>query len=66
MTVAQNNSGLYLCEGCGIAEAVDTEALEKLARSEFKLTHCVRGTALCSGEAVASMQRDLAAGTIDR
>ena len=66
MTVAQNNSGLYLCEGCGIAEAVDTEALEKLARSEFKLTHCVRGAALCSEEAVASMRHDLAAGTIDR
>jgi len=66
MTLAQNTSGLYLCEGCGIGEAVDTEALEKLARSEFKVAHCVRHAVLCSEEAVASMRRDLDDGTIDR
>jgi len=66
MTAAQKSSGLYLCEGCGIGQAIDAEALERLARSEFKLTHCVRHASLCSEDALASMRRDLAAGTIDR
>jgi len=66
MSVAQNKSGLYLCEGCGIGEAIDVGALEALARSEFKIAHCVRQPALCTDEAVAAMRQDVDSGSIDR
>jgi len=66
MTATQASSGLYLCEGCAIGEAIDVAALEQVARSEFKVSHCVRHSALCSEEAVASIRRDLGEGRIDR
>ena len=59
-------SGVYLCEGCGIGGAVDASSLEKVARSEFKVAHCVRHGALCSDEALAAVRADLSSGTVDR
>lgn len=64
--MSANKSGLYLCEGCGIGGAVDAAALEKVARSELKVAHCVRHAALCSDEALEALRSDLAAGTVDR
>jgi quinone-modifying oxidoreductase subunit QmoB len=64
--LADNKSGLYLCEGCGIGTAVDIAALESVARSEFKVQRCVRHAVLCSDDGVASMRRDLDDGTSDR
>ncbi len=64
--MAENVSGVYLCEGCGIGQTVDVAALEKVARTEFKIAHCVRHAALCSDAALASVRQDLAAGTMNR
>jgi quinone-modifying oxidoreductase subunit QmoB len=64
--VSDSKSGLYLCEGCGIGEAVDAGELERVARAEFKVAHCVRRAALCSEESIEAIRRDLASGTVDR
>lgn len=57
--------GVYLCQGCGIGEAVDAAAMEKVVKSELKVAHAVRHPALCSDDGVAAIAKDLEAGTID-
>lgn len=57
--------GVYLCQGCGIGEAVKPETLEKVVKSELKVAHCVRHPMLCSNDGVAAIKADLAAATID-
>ncbi|MCL5959644.1 MAG: hydrogenase iron-sulfur subunit [Chloroflexi bacterium] len=51
-------TGLYICTGCGIGEAVDVDRLCSLADEEYG----VRGTShpfLCSKEAVQSVRKDV-------
>lgn len=57
--------GVYLCQGCGIGEAIKVDALEAVAKSEFRVPHCVKHQALCSDEAVAMIAKDVEAGTVD-
>lgn len=57
--------GVYLCQGCGIADAIKVDALETVAKSEFRVPHCVKHAALCSPEGVAQIAKDVEAGTID-
>ncbi len=48
--------GVFLCQGCGIGEAVQADALEKVVRSELKVAHCVKHAVLCSEEGVAEIR----------
>ena len=57
--------GVYLCQGCGIGEAIKVDGLEAVAKSEFRVPHCVKHAALCSDEGVETIAKDVAAGTID-
>ena len=56
----QKTVGIYLCSGCGIGDALDMEALEKMVGSEFKPKVCRTSEALCSPEAWASVEKDMA------
>ncbi len=47
--------GVYICEGCGIADAINTEKLEKGVRN-FPVK---RHTALCSPEGVEVIRNDM-------
>lgn len=47
--------GIYICEGCGISEAVNTEKLEKTVRN-FPVK---RHSALCSPEGVELIKNDM-------
>ena len=40
--------GVYLCKGCGIAEAIDFESLTKVIKKEGKIQHIKEGDILCS------------------
>jgi quinone-modifying oxidoreductase subunit QmoB len=60
-----NEPGVYICRGCDIGSAVDTEKLEKVARSEYKVTVCRTEEVLCSREGVEAVRKDLSEGTID-
>lgn len=64
--MSEKRPGVYLCKGCGIGEAVDVDALEAVAKTEFKIGHCIKHAALCSDEGVAAIKKDVEAGTINR
>ena len=42
--------GIYICEGCGIKEALDMERLKKKVPPKFEI--CKNHPALCSPEGV--------------
>ncbi|MDO8605056.1 MAG: hydrogenase iron-sulfur subunit [Phaeospirillum sp.] len=59
--MTERKTGIYLCGGCGIGEAIDVAALEGVAKKEFKLdskTHAC----LCGDDGVAMIRADLEAG----
>ncbi|HEY4773515.1 MAG TPA: FAD-dependent oxidoreductase [Xanthobacteraceae bacterium] len=59
-------AGVYLCGGCGIAEAVSLDALEAVAVKEFKVAHCRRHEFLCGEDGVRAIRGDVAAGTVNQ
>lgn len=50
---------VYICRGCGIGEAIDTDKLSGLAK-DMKVTLCKTDNALCSPEAIQDIKNDLA------
>ncbi len=64
--MSERKPGVYLCKGCGIADAIDVGALEKIGKSEFRIGHCVSSEALCASDAVAAMQKDIDDGAVNR
>lgn len=64
-TTPPKNPGVYICQGCGIGEAMNVDELATVAKSEFRVSHCVKGDAWCSEEGVAAIRGDVEAGKID-
>jgi quinone-modifying oxidoreductase, subunit QmoB len=59
--MSERKTGIYLCSGCGIGEAVNMAALVGVAKTEYKQdakTHAC----LCSDEGVAMIKSDIDAG----
>ncbi len=52
--------GVYICTGCGIGDAIDSEALTKMVQSEYKPALCKTDSFLCSKEAVAKIREEIA------
>lgn len=57
---AEKKYGVYLCSGCGIGEAIDMEALAKIATDEFKHENTKTHPFLCSKEGVDMIKADIA------
>ncbi|HAY20581.1 MAG TPA: heterodisulfide reductase subunit A [Desulfobacterales bacterium] len=57
--------GVYICKGCGIAEAVNLEGLEKAARKSGKVPHIKSHDVLCSAEGIEFIKNDIAAEGIN-
>ncbi|MBI4969984.1 MAG: FAD-dependent oxidoreductase [Rhodospirillales bacterium] len=57
-------TGAYLCQGCGLGDALDIAALEKVAKAEFKLPVIKTHACLCGDEGVALIKADLEAGAV--
>ncbi len=51
---------VYICEGCGIGDALDIEQLGKVATDEFKAPICKTHLNLCSQEGAQLIQDDIA------
>jgi quinone-modifying oxidoreductase subunit QmoB len=51
--------GVYLCKGCGIADAIDFDSLTKVIKKEGKIQHIKEADILCSPEGRALIQEDL-------
>ncbi len=57
--------GTYICTGCGIGDALDIEALSKIATDEFKVGVCRNHNFLCSKEGVKLITDDIKREGID-
>ncbi len=58
-------TGVYICTGCGIGDALDADALSNLATSEFKVASCKLSPILCSAEGLSLMRQDIDGAGID-
>lgn len=54
--------GAYICTGCGIGEALNAEALAKVATKEQKLEICKTHPFLCGAEGRELIRQDVQAG----
>ncbi len=62
----EKKTGVYLCGGCGIAEAVPLDGLEAVATKEFKISHCRRHDYLCGDDGVRAMREDVESGAVNQ
>ncbi|PIU30741.1 MAG: heterodisulfide reductase subunit A [Syntrophobacteraceae bacterium CG07_land_8_20_14_0_80_61_8] len=51
--------GFYICTGCGIGDALEVEALIKVAGAEYKAPVCKQHPYLCSDEGLVLIQGDI-------
>jgi len=51
--------GVYICKGCGIADAVEIERLEEVATKENQIPVCKTHDILCSPEGIESIKGDI-------
>jgi quinone-modifying oxidoreductase, subunit QmoB len=52
-------TGVYICTGCGIGEALDIAALSKVATKESKVPVCKTHAFFCGEEGVAQIKNDI-------
>ncbi len=52
--------GLYICTGCGIGDAINTDDLEKNGCEEIKPALCKKHKFLCSQEGIDTIKKDIA------
>lgn len=57
--------GVYICQGCGIPEAIKLEGLEKACRKGGKIPHIKNHPILCSPEGLEFLKSDIAAEGIN-
>lgn len=57
--------GVYICQGCGIGEALKLEGLEKVARKGGKIPYTKSHPILCSPEGLEFLKSDMAAEGIN-
>jgi quinone-modifying oxidoreductase subunit QmoB len=51
--------GVYICKGCGIADAVEVEKLVEVAEKEYKVPVCKTHDILCSPEGLDLIKGDI-------
>ncbi len=56
---------VYICTGCGIGEALDIDALSKVATGEYKVPVCKTGEQLCGSEGVELIKNDIESEGVD-
>ncbi|HEX9302256.1 MAG TPA: hypothetical protein VF959_07900, partial [Casimicrobiaceae bacterium] len=57
--MADNKYAAYLCAGCGLGEALDLGATEKIALKEGKMHVVRRHDFLCSAAGVQTIRDDI-------
>ncbi len=58
--------GVYICSGCEIGDALDVEALQKVATDELKVAVCKVHEKLCNPEGLKMIQDDISAEGLNR
>ena len=59
MVQESKNIGVYICSGCHIADAIDTEKLQALGREYLEVKHCQLHSCLCCAEAHLMINDDI-------
>ncbi len=59
-TAVEPKLGTYICTGCGLGDALDIEALEKIANGDPRSALCKTHPFLCSEEGVQGIRDDIA------
>jgi quinone-modifying oxidoreductase subunit QmoB len=59
MMEMEKKYGVYLCKGCGIADAIDFESLTKIIKKEGKIQYIKEADIMCSPEARAMVLEDM-------
>ncbi|MCL6612992.1 MAG: FAD-dependent oxidoreductase, partial [Peptococcaceae bacterium] len=54
-----NKIGVYICSGCGIGDALDMDALAKVATKEYKAPVCRTDAFLCGKDGVELIKKDI-------
>jgi quinone-modifying oxidoreductase, subunit QmoB len=57
--------GVYICGGCGIGDALDGDALTKVATKEYKAPVCRQHPHLCGQEGCSVIKADLDQGEVN-
>jgi len=56
-----NKVGVYICSGCGIGDALDMNALAKVATKEYKAPICKTDAYFCGKDGVEIIRKDIEA-----
>lgn len=59
MSKKSQNIGVYICSGCSIGDAIDTEKLRTLAAEYPAVKHCVLHPSLCTAEAYLKINDEM-------
>jgi len=62
--MADKKLGAYICKGCGIADRLDTDQLEMIAKREGKMSFAKQHDFLCNSDGVKMIQADIDAGDV--
>jgi quinone-modifying oxidoreductase, subunit QmoB len=57
--------GVYICGGCGLGDALDLDAIAKVATKEYKAAVCRQHSQLCGNEGAGLIRTDLDQGEVD-
>jgi len=58
--------GVYICEGCGIGDVVDIDAMAAVATDELKIPLCRKHGQLCGEQGVKLIADDVASGAVTK
>ncbi len=62
----EHKPGAYLCEGCGIKDALDMDALETAVSGGMMISNVKRAASFCSGEGYETLKADIASGEVNQ
>ncbi len=65
MEMEDRKYGVYICQGCGIGDAIKLEGLEKACRKGGKIPHIKNHPIMCSPEGLEFLKGDIAAEGIN-
>ena len=57
--------GVYICKGCGIGDALDSDALSKVAKGEYKVPVCTQHEMLCGKDGAELIKADIDKGDVN-
>ena len=64
MAATEKKQAVYLCEGCGISDAISLDELEQAVTGEMRVPLCRRIDACCGEDGLAQIKKDIDKGEV--